>query len=84
LSALPEEESMKSHRDKAIRCPFYKGEDPARHVIRCEGVGEAEYLEWGFGNREAERRKQLRIYCGDVQTCQRCETYRMIQESKYD
>ena len=75
---------MRSYRDKVMKCPYYRGEDAARHVIRCEGVGDALYLEWGFGNQEELRRLQLRIYCGSIQTCRMCEVYRMIQENKYE
>lgn len=75
---------MKSHRDKAIRCPFYRGEDPSRHVIRCEGLGDAAYTEWGFGNDEKARRTQLRVFCMSLSGCRSCEVYRMLQETKYD
>ena len=74
----------KSWRDKFARCPYYQGEDSARHTIRCEGLGDAAYMEWGFGNREKERRRQMQVFCQDLQNCTRCEIYRMIQESKYD
>lgn len=73
-----------NYRDKQIKCPFYVNEDPSRHVIRCEGLGDSFYIEWGFGNRETKRKLQLRVFCMDEKNCERCEMYRMIRESKYD
>ena len=74
----------RSFRDKAIKCPFYVGEDPSRHVIRCEGLGNSYYMEWGFGNREEDRKRQMQIFCSSVQGCERCEMHQIIKESKYE
>ena len=74
----------KSFRDKDMKCPFYVGEDPSRHVIRCEGLGDSFYMEWGFGNREEARKRQMQVYCSSATTCAMCEMHRMISESKYE
>ena len=73
-----------NYRDKSMKCPYYVGEDSARHVIRCEGLGDAYYMEWGFGNREKERKRQMQVFCASVKGCQNCEMYRIIRESKYE
>ena len=73
-----------NHRDKQMRCPFYVSEDPSRHVIRCEGLGDSYYIEWGFGNRENARKIQLRAFCMSERNCEKCEMHRMIRESKYE
>lgn len=74
----------KSYRDKVMKCPFYVGEDSSRHIIRCEGLGNSYYMEWGFGNREEDRKRQMQIFCSSATTCKRCEMHRMITESKYE
>jgi hypothetical protein len=53
-------------------------------VIRCEGLGDAAYTEWGFGNDEKARRTQLRVFCMSLSGCRSCEVYRMLLETKYD
>ena len=75
---------MKNYRDKQMKCPFYVGEDAARHVIRCEGLGDSFYMEWGFGNREKERRTQMRAFCASAVNCEKCEMHRIIRASKYE
>lgn len=68
--------------DKEIQCPFFRDQDRKRRRIRCEGVGEAAYIEARY-NSSAAMRKQMRLYCTSLETCRYCEIYRMIQE-KYD
>lgn len=73
-----------NHRDKQMKCPYYVGEAAARHVIRCEGLGDSFYMEWGFGNREQARKLQMKEFCASATNCQKCEMHRIITESKYE
>ena len=75
---------MANFKEKSMRCPFFVSEDAARHVIRCEGLGDAFYMEWGFGNREPARKLQMQVFCSSTVNCRKCEMHRMIRESKYE
>ncbi len=72
-----------SRRSPLIRCPYFKYEDGRRHKIKCEGLGDARSMSWNYANEdEGQRIRQLEIFCQN--DYQKCELYRMIQESKYD
>lgn len=72
-----------SWRTGKIRCPYFRHEDKNRHVIKCEGLGDAVSMSWNFtGEDERQRIRQMEVFC---QGCfEKCEMYRMIEQSKYD
>ena len=72
-----------SWREQKILCPFFRKEDARKHIITCEGLGDALSISWNFNpENERQRIERMEIFCQDRYAS--CELYRWIWESKYD
>lgn len=72
--------SKGKYSDWKKKCPYFKYESAKGHRIVCAGVGDAYSTELMFGDRERERKIQLRVYCEGCYD--KCEIYRMLEEAE--
>jgi hypothetical protein len=82
-------ENEKKGRGKAgaptsaeIECPFYRYHSKGR--ITCEGVIPDTSTTTNFQCRWNNWLTQLRVFCSDKETCQKCEVYMAIWKAKYE
>ena len=62
-----------------VRCPFYRASGEKGRFIRCEGIGNARSTTLTYRG-ERQRERQMAVFCRGC--FERCEVYRMVEESK--